>query len=263
MKFVIRDDDLSYFSKPSDVEEWYHSIFAQGIPVGFATIPLVKSVSDVYVKDVALSDTERPISGNAELVEYVRHTPYIEVLQHGTTHETKDGVFEYARRVPLTEVQRGKEELEKAFGREVSVFVPPHDWIGEYGIRAVEYAGLHIIRGRGAGLRNWIMRPAYVRNFFKMLWFKWLVKLPSGKTPAYPSVLDFGEHKEVCTYRLEDADVFEGLEYVRKQDGIFVVVAHVHSFTPEKKERLARLISVGREYGAEFVRPSELFSVTS
>jgi hypothetical protein len=48
MKFVIRDDDLNYFSKPSDIAEWYKDIFAQGIPVGFAVIPFVKPTSDVY-----------------------------------------------------------------------------------------------------------------------------------------------------------------------------------------------------------------------
>jgi len=259
MKFVIRDDDLNYFSKPADIEEWYQGIFAQGIPVGFAAIPFVKPVSDVYPKDIPPSDKEYPISANAELITYVKSNPLIEILQHGTTHETKDGKFEYARKVPLAEVQRGREELEKAFEREVSVFVPPHDWIGSDGVRAVEYARMNVIRGRGAGLRNWIPRLVYIRIFFKMLAFKHRVRLSSGKPPAYPFVLDFGRHKEVCTYRLEDEDVFEGLQYAYRQDGIFVVVAHVHSFTRGKKEQLAKLIATARSYDAEFVAPGSLF----
>lgn len=262
MKFVIRDDDLNYFSKPADIEEWYQGIFAQGIPVGFAAIPFVKPVSDVYPANIPPSDEEHPIHENVELVEYVKNSPYIEVLQHGTTHETKDRKFEYARKVPLGEAKRGREELEKAFGCDVSIFVPPHDWIGSSGIYSVEHAGMNVIRGRGAGLRNWILRPAYIRNFFKMLRFKRSARLSSGKSPAYPFVLDFGKHKEVCTYRLEDEDVFEGLQYAYRRNGIFVVVVHVHGFTHEKKEQLARLISTARSYDAEFVKPSDLFTTS-
>jgi hypothetical protein len=110
MKFVIRDDDLNYFSTPADVERWYADIFAAGITVGFSTIPFVKPVSDVYPKDIPPSDAEYPVSRNAALVEYVRNNERIEILQHGTTHETvlkgQRKVFEYARVVPLGEAKR-------------------------------------------------------------------------------------------------------------------------------------------------------------
>lgn len=248
MKFVIRDDDLNYFSKPDDIERWYADIFAQGIPVGFATIPFVKGVSDVYTADAPKDDIEHPISNNRELIEYVKGNPHIEILQHGVNHDRIDGIFEYARKVPLEKTRRGKEELERAFGAKVRVFVPPHDWIHKSGIRSVEAAGLDIIRGRGTGAKNILPRFSYLRNIF-------LTKLH----PTYPFVLDCGKHKEAHSFRLEDADVFEGLAYANRKHGSFVIVAHVHGLTQEKKERLSKLIEQAKECGAQFVSPNELF----
>lgn len=258
MKFVIRDDDLNYFSKPTDIEQWYADIFAQKIPVGFSTIPFIKPLGDEYPISMSVEDREYPVHENAELIVYVKNNPLIEILQHGTTHETRSGVFEYAGLVVLTEAKRGREELEKAFDGKVDIFVPPHDWIGTNGVHAVEAANMNIIRGRGAGLKNSILRWRYLLIFFTMLSFK-LVHVLRGKVPAYPYVLNFGRHKEACSYRLEDTDVFEGLAYAHKKNGIFIVVTHLHFFTDQKKQRLLELIAEGHKYSAEFVRPSGLF----
>lgn len=258
MKFIIRDDDLNYFSTPADIERWYADVFREGIPVGFSAIPFVKPASDVYTAGASFEEKEYPISENGELVAYVKGNPLIEVLQHGTTHETVDGAFEYARTLGRTETARGRKKLEQAFGVPVTVFVPPHDWLGTSGVHAVEEAGMDVIRGRGAGLRNLILRPAYVKNFLMMLAYK-LWHARKGEVPAYPYVLDFGKHREACSYRLEDEDVFRGLEYAHRKDGLFVVVTHVHFYDEEKKARLRQLIKKGRELGAEFVRPSAVF----
>lgn len=258
MKFVIRDDDLNYFSTPEDIELWYEDLFAQNIPVGFAAIPYVKPISDVYTGIESFEDREYPISKNEDLVSYVKQNQLIEILQHGTTHETVRGVFEYAGTISRYEARRGRDELERAFGRAVTVFVPPHDWIGSNGVRSVEAADMNIIRGRGAGLRNWILRWQYISIFMQMLFYR-ISHVFKHKAPAYPQVIDFGKHKEACSYRLEDTDVFEGLRYVHQKDGIFVVVVHLHSFTQEKKNRLTSLIAEARTYGAEFLRPSALF----
>ncbi len=260
MKFVIRDDDLNYFSTPEDIQKWYQDVFNIGIPVGFSAIPFINPAGDAFSSDVPVTNMEHPIRENELLTEYVGSQALIEVLQHGTTHETRAGVYEYQdSRLSVREALRGKQELERAFGRPVTVFVPPHDWIGTAGILAVEAANLNVIRGRGAGLRNMLPRFAYLRVFLHMLLFKLSFTVFGKRVPAYPYVLDFGKHKEVCSYRLEDTDVFEGLDYAHKKDGIFVVVTHLHFYTEEKKERLLQIIARARELDAEFVTPSSLF----
>ncbi|MDB5195567.1 MAG: hypothetical protein JWO84_751 [Parcubacteria group bacterium] len=259
MKFLIRDDDLNYFSKPADIERWYTDIFDQGIPVGFSAIPFVTPASDVYTADTPPSEEECPIGANTELTSYVKQHPLIEILQHGTTHATVNSIYEYQNpHITLTEAARGRMELERAFGSPIGIFVPPHDWIGGSGILSVEAAGMDIIRGRGAGLRNFIPRFAYFVVFIKAVWHK-LSHLGKEKTPAYPYVLDFGKHKEVCSYRLEDTDVFDGMEYAHRKKGIFVVVTHLHFFNEEKKARLLQVIKRANELNAEFVPPSALF----
>ena len=259
MKFIIRDDDLNYFSKPADIERWYTDLFAERIPVGFSTIPFVTPKSDVYTGDTVPGGDEYPVSMNAELISYVKEHPLMEILQHGTTHETVDGIYEYQNSgIEHDKTARGRAELERAFDRSVRIFVPPHDWIGSKGIHSVEAAGMDIIRGRGAGLRNVVVRWEYLVVFAKALAHK-LLHASKGKVPAYPYVLDFGKHREACSYRLEDEDVFEGLEYTHQKDGIFVVVTHLHFYTDEKKDRLCALIEKARSLDASFVPPSALF----
>lgn len=266
-RFIIRDDDLNYFSMPEDVERWYADVFAQGIPVGFAVIPFVKPSSDVYPfyppsehTPTSVEDKEYPLSLNTELVEYVKNNPHIEVMMHGCTHETKDGVYEYAQQRDLIgDTLRGKEELTHAFGEPPRIFVPPHDWINTAGVKGIEAARLHLIRGRGAGLRNWLWRWQYATIFLLMLVFRF-PRYISMAPPVYPYLLNFGKHKELCSYRLEDPDVFEGLEQMKKANGIFVVVAHVHTLNEDKKERLRQLIDRARSLGAEFVGPNDVFA---
>lgn len=257
MKFVIRDDDLNYFSKPADIERWYARVFAQDVPVGFSTIPFVRGSSDVYTN--SKEDGEFPVSENSELIEYVKANSFIEVLQHGCTHETVNEVYEYAQSRDLTvDTVRGKEELEKAFNQEIKVFVPPHDWISASGVRAIEQANMDIIRGRGAGIRNLIFRKEYLKNFLKLVTFRFpnFTAIP----PVYPFVIDFGKHKEMCSYRLEDEDIFDGLEAAHAVGGNFVAVTHLHTYTDEKVVRLEKLINRASELGADFVKPNNIFN---
>lgn len=248
MKFIIRDDDLSYFSKPADIDYWYSDLFAQQIPVGFSAIPFVKGTSDVYPRNGV--DKEFPISNNQELISYIIKNNLIEIFQHGCTHETKNGTFEYAENHDLIQdTLRGKIELEKAFGTKIKIFIPPHDWINKNGIEAIEAVGLDLIRGRGTGLKNLKFSFQYISNTLKMIF-----------DPFYPFVLNYGKHKEMRSFRLEDAGIFEGFKHAQDKNGIFVVVVHLHYYTKEKKGLLLKLIDRAKNYSAEFVKAGSIFS---
>jgi|GEM_PF-1306543 len=258
-KFVIRDDDLNYFSKPADIKRWYGDIFAQDIPVGFATIPFVTTASDVYPGDREESTEEHSISENQDLVEYVKENNIIEILQHGCTHLTVNEVFEYAKASGLVEdTRRGKEELEAAFGQKIEVFVAPHDTFSNHAIKATETVGLHLLRGRGS--KNLLLRPEYISNFVKMIGHK-LAHL--HKHPPYPYVLDFGKHKEVycCRLRVDNLDQLKrDLQYVVEKGGDFVITAHIHNLNKESKYNLLEIIDRARDYGFSFCKPSEPFN---
>jgi peptidoglycan/xylan/chitin deacetylase (PgdA/CDA1 family) len=268
MKFVIRDDDLNYFNEPSDIERWYKDIFALGIPVGFSTIPFVKPISDAWigerVKAVPKEDKEYPIGRNKALVEYVRQNSLIEIIQHGCTHETKNGVFEFCKAKGLfEETKRGKDELEREFGRKITVFVPPHDAISNHGIRAVEAAGMNIIRG--VGMKNFLWRPQYVAAGFKMAFHRLRFPIKS-RMPAYPYVIDLGMHKEAYAVRLNDNQdnreyLLRCLRFVSVSRGNFIVVNHLAVTNEKQMETLAILIQEAKNLGFVFVPPSKLFQV--
>jgi hypothetical protein len=267
-QFVIRDDDLNYFTAPEDIERWYKDIFALGIPVGFSAIPFVKPTSDAWMGErahaVPKEDREYPLRENTALIEYVKRNPLIEILQHGCTHETKEGIFEYKRTSGLfEETKRGKEELERAFGKKIAVFVPPHDAISNHGIRAVEAAGMNIIRG--VGMKNFLPRSQYVVAGFKMVLHRMRFPIKS-RMPAYPYVIDLGGHKEAYAVRLNDNIgnrdyLFLCLRFTNASRGNFIVANHLAVTSEEQIETLTMLIEEAKKLGFAFVPPSKLFEV--
>ncbi len=265
MNFVIRDDDLNYFSSPHDVEKWYNDIFAKNIPVGFSVVAFVKPASDVYTKEKKDGLEEYPISEHKDLIEYIKGNSLIEVIQHGCTHETKNKrtkkqVFEYAKKSGLVEdTKRAKEELEKAFGKEIKVFAAPHDRISNHGLKSLEEAGLHIIKGKGC--KNFIFSFRGIKNYIKMIIHK-LLYPNSFSSPAFPYVLNYGKHKQAYSTRLRRdnlKELMDNLEYINKKDGNFIITAHMHSFSEKEKENLLELIKKAKSLNANFIFPSSLF----
>lgn len=260
MKFVIRDDDLNYFSGPADVDRWYADLFAQGIPVSFATIPFVTPRADVHV-NVEAPYREYPISENAELVSYVKRQPMMHVMLHGCTHETVDGIFEYQRPSGLVkDTVRGKAELEKAFGP-ITVFVPPHDQISNHGLRALEAANLDLIRSKGS--KNMLPRISSILVAFKMLAHRLrFISKSRSLMPAYPHVVSMGKHREAFAVRIESGTqlLMSWLRYAHAHGGDFVVTMHVHDMSEEKKQSLLVLINEAKNLGAECVPADRLFS---
>ncbi len=261
LRFAIRDDDLNYYSAPADVEHYYRDVFAGEVPVSMATIPFVKPTSDVYPRDVAPEDVERPIRDNADLVAYVKGHPLIEILQHGCTHETVDGVYEFARSAGLfEEASRGRRALEETFGAPVRAFVAPHDALSNHGRRAVEAAGLDIVRGKFQ--TNLSLRPSELSGTARVLAHR-IRERVRGTRFAMPRVVRIGRHREAFAYRLKDdnlSDLVAGLRHAHEQAGVFVVTNHVHHVTDARRENLLALVEEGRRLGARFVPVGALFS---
>ncbi len=261
MKFVIRDDDLNYFSNPEDIKRWYGDLFKQGISVGFAAIPFVKHESDVYTSLKEFLNKEYPISSNTSLITYIQSEQYIEVLLHGCTHETKNGVFEYEQTSGLLqETKRGKEELEKAFQRSIDVFVPPHDQISNDGIKALDVLRLNLIRGKGS--KNLFLNYQYLKITFRMVFYRLGYVLTSRvMMPPYPYTVRGENHQEAFSARIEAGEkILRGwMRAAQKKGGNFVVVCHLHDFTDEKKRVLKNLIAYAHTLNASFVPPSALF----
>lgn len=257
--FVIRDDDLSYFNTPDDVLKWYGDVFAEGIPVGFSTIPFATSKTDFHHSRGGEPGREYGISENRELIDFITSNPMIEIMQHGCNHENVGGRYEYAVSNGLFEkTARGKAELCRAFGN-VSVFVPPHDQISNHGILAIEHAGLNVLRSKGS--KNFLPRCSYGIGLFKMILHILKYKFLRKTLPPYPFTLDFGNHKEAYTARIElgTGELFWMMKDAFDKGGHFVVVTHINDMSAEKKQTLLDCISFAKKLGYQCAKPSELF----
>lgn len=259
--FIIRDDDMNYFSLPEDIEYWYGSLFAENVPVSFSAIPFVKKTSDVYTsrQDIENGKKEYPIGENKTLVQYIKsRSSLIEIVQHGCTHETQSGIFEFKKHHGLfEEARRGYEYLKSIFG-EVKVFVAPHDSFSNHGIKAVENIGLNIIRSKG--FRNFIFRREYFIGIIRMIIHR--VKHPNRFTaPAYPYIIDLGKHKEAYSHRLtKDKELLKKwLYFSARKGGNFILVNHLHDRDREMKEILLFAVEEAKKLGFIFTKASELF----
>lgn len=263
-KFVIRDDDLCFFSKPDHITAIYDEAFARNIPVSFSAIPMIMFPNDAWLpRPLPVPDDSGSflISENRELVDYVASNPLIEITQHGYTHQTPNGIFEYAQSIDLRDAtMQGKEILEQTFGKPITVFVAPHDQFSSQGIAAIEHAGLNILRGKGT--RNFSLRPSSIMAFMKMIAHRLrFVRMSSVAMPAYPYAIRNGNHYEAFCMRIEfGRDVLmNALHYAHRTGGNFVLVNHIHDFTDEKKQLMMELIGEAEKLGMEFVPAGKLF----
>lgn len=90
-KLVIRDDDLSYWTKPEDIDKVYKSLFDKKIKISFATIPFSVEMFNAGNFNTFYQDenSSMPIGKNKETVEYIREKiddGLVEIMLHGFNH---------------------------------------------------------------------------------------------------------------------------------------------------------------------------------
>jgi hypothetical protein len=84
---VIRDDDVSYFTKPQCLEHIYRPLLELGLPINLAVIPMIHAQSNEPVEPIKYNKKYPMLVGeNKDLVEFVKQHNF-EVLQHGLMHE--------------------------------------------------------------------------------------------------------------------------------------------------------------------------------
>ena len=102
MKFAIRDDDISFFTRPEDLENIYKEIWERNILVSFSVVPF--SVESHYCGDWDnfYQETElKAIGENKDLVDFLKSKlkeNKISIMLHGYSHqykvaENKNGVL--------------------------------------------------------------------------------------------------------------------------------------------------------------------------
>lgn len=144
MKYILlRDDDLCYFSCPESIDETYGFLLQAGVPLNFSVIPCVdasattnseyfgRGTYEPFIPAVYQGQNELfPIIQNPALVTYIRNLRNIEILQHGYSHNGRDGKYEFETDDHYqlsSKIRNGQEILLETFGHRPSTFVAPQD----------------------------------------------------------------------------------------------------------------------------------------
>jgi hypothetical protein len=228
MEFCIRDDDISFFTSPDELETAYGEITRWG-PVSLAIVPFHRAGTSKAVPEKFRGCwTVHPLHQNEPLVRYLRQAVAknrFEIMLHGYYHDEPDGRAEFAHREHLAErVDRGRKYLEDLLGTSVRVFVAPKNAIGSPGLEAINRAGLHL--GGIAGiLAGW---PVFARKSWS-LWFHLRRWQRSGGV-GVPWVLDLGDHREIAGNAITPASCAErnrqAYEAALTMGGVFCAATH-------------------------------------
>lgn len=264
MKFVIRDDDTSFFTSPCDLEEAYDFINAGCVSLSIVPSTVCSHKDIVFPYGEDKTDGNYDISKNKDLVEYLKdgkRDGKYDILLHGYSHEYKkigdkwysELMWKDSARLEQ-ELKEGKERLESLLDCNISVLVAPNNHIGKKGIKAMEGLGMNF-----SGIIQKFDRkitPRYIINFAK----RWMYRIV--RKIQIPGVMNYGKHKELCAY---SCDSFERLKYeyneCKKRGAPFVVYTHYWFLlkNPESKELLMKIYNYAIDDGAELVPLSECF----
>jgi len=134
VQFIIRDDDLSYFTPVEEINTLYKDIW-DIFPITFATVPYQKGTFAGHMPLTHWHTKEAyPIDKNKELIEYINDKitkNQVDIALHGIHHTYR---FQGHKMVPEliddikefeSKLMEAKKYLESLFNISINTFVPP------------------------------------------------------------------------------------------------------------------------------------------
>ncbi len=262
MKFLIRDDDICFFTKPEELENswgWLWQLGQGG--VNFAVIPFI----GLWEKRLY------PVGENKDLVEYLKgkiKEKKAEILLHGYSHLLMGRRFEFESQDEKElshRVREGREYLERIFQTEVKVFVPPNNALSRAGLKAVSENKMAIL---SAISLSPLKREPNIKNlsfFLKRKLFSYKYRdILQGKF-LYPYLANFSSHRQLdCFSLLPERANLENLikfsEIVKKYKGILCLATHYWEIDNSLKKVIRALVEhLLKDPEVEFSLASEVF----
>ena len=261
MKFAIRDDDTSCFTKPEDLEMAYDFIKTGAVSLSVVPYAVPHHEKGVLPYGDGIPFGYYAIGDNAEIVSYLKRNARYDLLLHGYSHEYQqiEGVW-YPEMIwkdearIRAEMKAGKEYLEKLFDREFTVFVAPNNKVDAKTLRSVDALKMNfsgIIWHRDRDISFW-----YAVNYFR----RWSYRAFTGM--RIPDVLNYGGHKELGPYPLDSFDMLvREYRMAKKRNAPFTVYTHYWQLNrdPKLKELLRSIYQYVIDDGAELVPLSSCF----
>ena len=269
MRFAIRDDDTSYFTRPEELDRLWGD-FLPHVPVSLAVVP-------VSLEPFHLGDLERFYQGpdqhalreNRDLVNWLRThllDGSIAVMCHGYSHEYRRTgprhleqeyiwkPFDQLRR----ETREGRRQLEATLGCPVTTFVPPGNGISSAGMAAVRSSFSNILttlplRRPQDLTADWPHLAAYGRRLYYQI--RHGIANPFGEDlrglRLIPSVS--------VTARASWEEVRDTLLLCHRLNANFIAAVHYWEVDQRLKDLLWRLVELAERLNCEFRTCPELF----
>jgi hypothetical protein len=269
MRFAIRDDDTSYFTRPEELDRLWGE-FLPHVPVSLAVVPV--SLEPFHLGDVERfyqGNRQHALGDNPELVDWLRgrvRNSSIAVMCHGYSHEYRRTgprsldqeyiwkPYERLRR----ETEDGKRLLEATLGTPITTFVPPGNGISRAGLEAVRSSYSNLLTTlplrRPQDLRlDWPHLTAYARRLYYQV--------------RHGIANPFGE--ELRGLRLiPSVSVTEGAGWESLRDKLllchrlnadFIAAVHYWEVDRKLKDLIWRLIDLAQQLNCEFRTCPEMF----
>jgi len=250
LAFTIRDDDISYFTTPQQIDQIYKEAWRNGFKVTLATIPKHKATEDRSVPSQFRGSLQlHDLRDNVDLIEYLGNalqSGLIDIVQHGFTHEDISGNPEFyindgsELRMRLKE---GKRILEESLKKKVNVFSAPHGMVSKEAWKILREEGLTICRTYGLYtlLKNTPITMSNLKTLIKIgLRHPHILKrpIPPGivKFPGMIELQSSWVHASDLPYDLREfkATFNQALEH----GGLFNVITHHWDYFDESRKEL-------------------------
>ena len=272
--FIIRDDDLCFFTDPSEIESLYGDIWNE-FPITFSTVPWQKGTKAGHIPVMYWHSSRiYPIDENQKLVELIKtavDTGKADIALHGVHHnyDIVNGTFrpELVRfnGDAKEQFRAARKYLSNLFGTNVNVFVPPSNTMAPYIAKILIDDGWNLMNlpGLRSNTRSIISikhQVARIRRLYSFIF--------SGGDMITP--INFGNRWEIGAFTLTPNVNVDSLKkyFVRCVDEQvpFVLATHYwehQSFVGDSNKikqynMLKDFLSFVRKYDVEPIRASDL-----
>lgn len=271
MRFAIRDDDTSFFTRPDDLERLWGD-FMPSAPISLAVVP--ETLEPFHLGEVRRfhqGSKQHSLADNPELVSWLREKlarGSIGVMCHGYTHEYRRATparlepeyiwkpYERLRR----ETAEGKRLLESTLGFRVNTFVPPGNGISRAGLDAVRESFRNVLttlplrRPQDLHL-DWPHLSAYAKRLYFQL--------------RHGAANPFGEYLRgihlipsvSVTGRASWEEVRDKLLLCHRLKTNFIAAVHYWEVDDRIKDLLWRLVDLAKSLDCEFRTCPEMFEM--
>jgi len=250
----IRDDDISYFTTPQELEnvwgKWYGKV-----DILLAITPFMVETKEYKIDGREfnchqLGDKEFDISDNQELISYIKELlakKYITIGLHGYNHkykiENNNLIAEYDindEKILYEKTIKAKEHLEKLFDTKIDTFVPPDNAVSKEAIKILSNAGLtKVLRAFPIRYIDTKLSLNYIIFWIKRVYFKLKYKL------VYSEAYFNGYLNEEASYlyKGQSLDVMlSEYKIFKKYNLPFTIATHYWELKDEMKENLDKFL---------------------